>query len=110
MLQPRLTFHAGSVLFLALPCHVPAALPHVGVLVRNESEAPAAVIEKAQANCQQIFRAAGIRISWMNVVEDVNWSGPDLVVRAAILARPPVLRGIDVFGSAFPNKREGSLL
>jgi hypothetical protein len=85
----------------------PGPVAQVGVLVRNLSGAPGTIIQKAEADCQQAFLPAGIKVSWINAAADATWEGPDIVLRAAILPRAPRSRGMDVFGSALPNKRDG---
>jgi hypothetical protein len=83
------------------------AIAKVGVLVRTLGDAPGTIVEKAEDECQRAFLRAGIKITWINAAADVAWEGPDIVLRAAILPRAPRSRGLDVFGSALPNRREG---
>src|SRR5690348_10740126 len=78
----------------------PVKMPNVGVVVRNLSTAPPELVQKAEAACQQIFGTAGIRVTWINTVDDINWEGPDLVVRAVILPQAPPSRAIAAFGTA----------
>lgn len=85
----------------------PTTIPHIGVLVHNLSEAPAATVEKAEADCREVFLGAGIRTTWINSAQDVSWKGPDIVLRAVILPKAPASRGMDVFGTALPLKTDG---
>lgn len=81
--------------------------PHVGVLIIGQSAAPDEDLRKAVHFCLDIFRAAKIRVTWMNALEDLSWEGPDIVIRGAILPRAPVPKPADVFGTALPEKRHG---
>jgi len=81
-------------------------MPNVGVVVRNFSAAPLDLVQKAEGNCQQIYRAAGIRLTWINSVEDVTWEGPDVVFRAVILPQAPPSRALAAFGTALRERRE----
>jgi hypothetical protein len=81
-------------------------MPNVGVVVRNLSTAPPDLVQKAEAACQQIYGAAGIRITWINTVNDVNWEGPDLVLRAVILPQAPPSRALAAFGTALRERQE----
>jgi len=85
----------------------PAVPPRVGVLVRNLSDVSEETLLKGEAGCGEVFRAAGIEIAWMNAAGNVNWNGPDVVIRAAIVPRAPKSRGSDVFGIAAPSKPDG---
>jgi len=95
-----------------LPSALPAAqayaakMPNVGVVVRNLGAAPKDVVQKAEAACQQVYRAAGIRVTWINSVEDVTWEGPDIVVRAVILPKAPPSRAPGAFGTALRDRQE----
>ena len=108
----RLTSRIGAALVLLLPSALPAAqadptkVPNVGVVVRNLSAAPWDVVQKAEAACQQVYRAAGIRVTWINSVEDVTWEGPDIVVRAVILPKAPPSRAPGAFGTALRDRQE----
>jgi hypothetical protein len=84
-----------------------STVKHAGVVVRNMSDASAITVQRAEEDCQQICRLAGIQITWVNAVEDVTWQGPDIVLRAAILPQAPVSRRLEVFGTAFPGKWDG---
>jgi hypothetical protein len=121
MRQPGLTVQAGEahltiIFFLWVVPLWPvsatpddrAAMPHVGVLVRNLCQAPAETVQRAEAACDKMFQAAGIRVTWINRVDDISWQGPDVVLRGAIVPRAPASRGIEVFGTAFLLKSEGS--
>ena len=82
-------------------------MPNVGVVVRNLSTAPPDMVQKAEAACQQIYSAAGIRVTWINSVEpDVNWEGPDIVLRAVILPQAPPSRALGAFGTALRDRQE----
>jgi hypothetical protein len=108
----RLTSRIGAALVLLLPSALPAAqadaakMPNVGVVVRNLGAAPKDVVQKAEAACQQVYRAAGIRVTWINSVEDVTWEGPDIVVRAVILPKAPPSRAPGAFGTALRDRQE----
>jgi hypothetical protein len=54
-----------------------------------------------------LFQLAGIRIRWINASADIDWQGPEIVLRAAILNQAPPSRSIDSFGSALPKKKGG---
>src|SRR5689334_14502136 len=84
----------------------PVKMPNVGVVVRNLSTAPPELVQKAEAACQQIYGAAGIRLTWINTVKDVNWEGPDLVLRAVILPQAPPSRALAAFGTALRERQE----
>ena len=71
---------------------------NAGVVVRNFSAAPLYLVQKAEANCQRIYRAAGIRLIWINSVEDVTWEGPDVVFRAVILPEAGIEQAQQLFG------------
>jgi len=96
-----------SQIWPSQPIRSAAANPNVGVLVRNLSDAPSYVIQRAEAECERVFQAAGIQVSWINASADVNWTGPDLVLRAAILPEAPRSRFIESFGSALPKINDG---
>ena len=104
-------FTIFSLLLVIRPWQAPAVpneaamMPHVGVLVRNLSEVPADTVQKAEAACEQMFRAASIRVAWINAVDDVSWQGPDIVLRGAIVPRAPVSRGMDVFDRSPTQER-----
>ena len=65
----RLSLGIGAALVLTLPSALPGTeadpveMPNVGVVVRNFSAAPLDLVQKAEANCEQIYRAAGIRLT-----------------------------------------------
>ena len=84
----------------------PVKMPNVGVVVRNLSTAPPELVQKAEAACQQIYGAAGIRLTWINTVKDVNWEGPDLILRAVILPQAPPSRALAAFGTALRERQE----
>jgi len=42
------------------------------------------LIESAEASSRQALQPAGVRLSWINAKADLNWEGPDLVLRAAL--------------------------
>ena len=84
----------------------PVKMPNVGVVVRNLSTEPPELVQKAEAACQQIYGAAGIRVTWINTVNDVNWEGPDLVLRAVILPQAPTSRALSAFGTALRERQE----
>src|SRR5215831_10138497 len=108
----RLTLRIGAALVLLLPSPLPGTeadpveMPDVGVVVRNFSPAPLEMVQKAEAACQQIYRAAGIRVIWINSVEDVTWEGPDVVFRAVILPQAPPSRALAAFGTALRDRQE----
>src|SRR5690242_7514343 len=108
----RLTRRIGAALVLLLPSALPGTgaypveMPNVGVVVRNFSAAPPDLVQKAEVNCQQIYRGAGIRLTWINSVEDVRWEGPDLVFRAVILPQAPPSRSLAAFGTALRERQE----
>jgi len=81
-------------------------MPNVGVVVQNLSTAPLDIVQQAEVACQQIYRAAGIRVTWINSVEDVTWIGPDVVLRAVILPQAPPSRALAAFGSAVRDRQE----
>jgi hypothetical protein len=81
-------------------------MPYVGILVRNLSPAPAELVQKAEAECQQIYQSAGIRIAWMNSLESVTWRGPDLVLQVVIFTQAPPSRAMGAFGTALRGRRE----
>jgi hypothetical protein len=81
-------------------------MPYVGILVRNLSAAPAELVEKAEAECQQIYQTAGIRIAWMNSVDNVTWWGPDVILSVVILPEAPRSRAMGAFGTALRDRRE----
>jgi hypothetical protein len=83
-----------------------ARMPKVGVVVRNMRAAPTDVVEMAEAACERFYEAAGIRISWVNSVEDVSWEGPDTVIRALVLPHAPPSRVMGAFGTALRNRQE----
>src|SRR5439155_15351995 len=85
----------------------PWTMPNVGVLVHNLSDAPTSTVEKAEANCREVFLRAGIRTTWINSAQDVSFKGNDIVLRAVILPQAPASRGVDVFGTALPLKTDG---
>ena len=108
----RFACSIGAALALLLPAALPSAggdqvkIPNVGVVVRNLSTAPPDMVQKAEATCQQIYGAAGIRITWINTVKDVNWEGPDIVFRAVILPQAPPSRALATFGTALRDRLE----
>src|SRR5262245_32894945 len=108
----RLTPKIGAALVLLLASVMsgaeayPDEMPNVGVLVRNLSPAPLNMVQEAEAACQQIYRAAGIRLTWINSVEDVTWEGPDVVFRAVILPQAPPSRALAAFGTALRERQE----
>jgi len=108
----RLTPGIGAASVLLLASVLRGAEPHsvempnVGVVVRNFSAAPLGLVQKAEASCQQIYRAAGIRLTWINSVEDVTWEGPDVVFRAVILPQAPPSRALAAFGTALRERQE----
>jgi len=81
-------------------------MPNVGVVVRNLSTAPPDMVQKAEAASQQIYGVAGIRITWINTVNDVSWEGPDIVLRAVILPQAPPSRALAAFGTALRDRQE----
>jgi hypothetical protein len=83
----------------AMAAELRQSTPHVGVLVRNFSDAPVEMIQSAEAACRKIFDHAGIRITWLNTLDQVTWRGPDLVLDAAILSQPPT-SPVGTFGTA----------
>jgi len=108
----RLSLGIGAALVLTLPSALPGTeadpveMPNVGVVVRNFSAAPLELVQKAEANCQQIYRAAAIRLTWINSLEDVTWEGPDVVFRAVILPQAPPARALAAFGTALRERQE----
>jgi len=100
-----------SFLFVLCVCQsaaagdAPASVPHVGVVVRNFSDASAEVIQSAEAACERIFGNAGVRITWFNTLDQVKWRGPDLVLEAAILRQAPASRSSATFGTAVREKQ-----
>ena len=102
----------GAVLALLSPSALPRSgrcpvkMPNVGVVVRNLSTAPPDLVQTAEAACQQIYSAACIRITWINSVNDVNWEGPDIVLRAVILPQAPHSRAPAAFGTALRERQE----
>jgi hypothetical protein len=85
----------------------PAPEQHLGVLVRNVSDVSAADLVDAERECANLFAHAGVRILWINASQDLVWEGPALVVRAAILPRPPVPRRLNVLGSSVLRETGG---
>ncbi len=83
-----------------------AKMPNVGVVVRNLSTAPPELVQKGEAVCQEIYAAAGIRITWINTMNDVNWEGPDIVLRVVILPQAPPSRALAAFGTALRERQE----
>ena len=84
----------------------PPKLSRIGILVRNLSSAPAELVQKAEAECQQIYHSAGVRISWMNSLGNVTWRGPDVVLQVVILPNAPPSRAMGTFGTALRGRRE----
>jgi hypothetical protein len=78
----------------------------VGVIVHNQSHASDAVVQEAELECAQLFKRAGIELGWMNSAEDIEWHGPPLVLRAAILRKAPK-RTVDILGAAWPFAENG---
>jgi hypothetical protein len=108
----RLPREIGAALALLLPSALPGAggdpvkMPNVGVVVVNLSTAPPDLVLKAEAESQQIYAAAGIRVTWLNTVNGVRWEGPDTVLRAVILPQAPPSRALAAFGTALRDRQE----
>ena len=81
-------------------------IPHVGVFVRNLSTATPEAVEEAEALGHGVFLNAGIKVSWINNVDNIVWSGPDLILRAVILPEAPPSRAVTAFGTALRARRE----
>jgi hypothetical protein len=81
-------------------------MPHVGVFVRNLSIATPEAVEDAEAIGHGVFRSAGIKISWINNVDNIVWREPDLILRAVILPEAPPSRAATAFGTALRARRE----
>ena len=107
MAQPRCARHIVS-LWLLGPLPLCAGTRNVGVIVLNQSAAPVSVIENAEDRSREYFLPAGIRLTWINAVADIDWEGPEVILRAAILSHAPRTRRIESCGSALP-KRNGGL-
>jgi hypothetical protein len=82
-----------------------AEMPNVGMVVRNLSTAPLDMVQEAEAACQQIYRAAGILVTWLNGAEDVTWIGPDVVLRAVILPQAPPSRALAAFSTTLRDRQ-----
>ena len=81
-------------------------MPHVGVFVRNLSTATPETVEEAEALGHAVFRGAGIKISWINNVDNIVWREPDLILRAVILPEAPPSGAATAFGTALRARRE----
>jgi len=81
-------------------------MPNVGVVVRNLSAAAPDIVDRAESACQEVYRAAGIRVTWHNSVDPVTWQGPDIVLRAVILPQAPLSRSTAAFGTALRQRQE----
>jgi hypothetical protein len=81
-------------------------MPYVGILVRNLGATSEEFVQKAEFECAQIYRLAGIRIAWMNSVSNVTWEGPDVVLRVVILPQAPLSRAMGAFGTALRDRQE----
>jgi hypothetical protein len=84
----------------------PRTMPYVGILVRNLSAAPAELVQKAEADCQQMYHNSAIGIAWMNSLDKVTWRGPDVVLEVVILPQAPPSRAMGAFGTALRGRRE----
>ncbi len=101
-----LVFSGLSLCHPATAAAEPPRLSHIGILVRNLSAAPAELVQKAEAECQRIYHSAGIRIAWMNSLENVTWRGPEVVLQVVILPQAPPSRAMGAFGTALRGRRE----
>jgi len=83
----------------------PVGMPNVGVVVQNLSSATPELVQEVEGVCQQIYRANGILVTWVNGGENVTWIGPDIVLRAVILPEAPPSRAPAVFGTALRDRQ-----